>query len=220
MFSRISLRPIMRSLKLAPRQITTSSIRSLSKSDSELLNYLDDQLEQEKARNIGAISSWGPIKVEGAIGSMEKKHGEEKISVRFNLNGAMPSLEEQDQMEEAGEEPLCLPDFEVIIEKDGKKKIWINCIYDVEEPEEAPTADDEETDAFEIISLTIASDETDFPYVMNMDAMDPAFYDQIFNFLEDRGITEKFVEEMSTTSTDVENNLYRETLEALKSFIK
>jgi hypothetical protein len=96
----------MRSLKLAPRQITTSSIRSLSKSDSELLNYLDDQLEQEKARNIGAISGWGPIKVEGAIGSMEKKHGEEKISVRFNLNGAMPSLEEQDQMEEAGEEPL------------------------------------------------------------------------------------------------------------------
>ena len=68
--------------------------------------------------------------------------------------------------------------------------------------------------------LKIASDETDFPYVMNMDAMDPAFYDQIFNFLEDRGITEKFVEEMSTTSTDVENNLYRETLEALKSFIK
>lgn len=55
---------------------------------------------------------------------------------------------------------------------------------------------------------------------MNMDAMDPTFYDQIFNFLEDRGVTEQFVEDMATTATDVENNLYRTALEDLRSFLK
>lgn len=55
---------------------------------------------------------------------------------------------------------------------------------------------------------------------MNMDAMDPTFYDQIYNFLEERGVTEQFVEDMAVAATDVENNLYRGALENLRTFIK
>merc|ERR1739848_363766 len=217
MLSRRILVPITRCLKINPRPIYTIPTRAASKSDSELLNYLDDQLEHEKARNVGNIEKWSNLTVEGAIGSMSRSHGTETVTVRFNLNGAMPTLDEQDKMEADGEEPLCLPDFEVIVEKPGQKKIWVNCVFD-EGPEEG--ANDDESDAFEIISLTIANDSTDFPYVMNMDAMDPTFYDQIFNFLEERGVTEQFVDDLATSATDAENNLYRQALEDLRSFLK
>ena len=100
------LMPVARSLKLAPQMICAPSIRSMSKTDSELVNYLDDQLEQEKSRNIGNVDGWSKIEVDGAIGSMTKTHGAEAITVRFNLNGAMPTLDEQDKMEEDGDEPL------------------------------------------------------------------------------------------------------------------
>ena len=51
------------------------------------------------------------------------KDGEngEKVTVRFNTNDTLPQKEEQDALEEAGREVLCYPDFEVIIEKSGKK---------------------------------------------------------------------------------------------------
>lgn len=95
-----------RSLRLAPLRITQPTTRFLSKSDSEFLNYLDDQLDHEKPRNIGNISGWSKIEVEGAIGKVNKTHGSENVTVRFNLNGAMPTLAEQDEMESNNEEVL------------------------------------------------------------------------------------------------------------------
>jgi len=50
--------------------------------------------------------------------------------------------------------------------------------------------------------------------------MDPTFYDQIINFMESRGITEQFMEDMALHATDVENNCYRQTLEDLRAFLK
>jgi len=49
---------------------------------------------------------WSKPKSEGAIGIINREKDGEKVTVRFNLNGSMPTLEEQDLMEEKGEEPL------------------------------------------------------------------------------------------------------------------
>ena len=106
MLSRAFARFASRSLRLAPVQISQPSTRFLSKSDSEFLNYLDDQLDHEKPRNIGTISGWSKIEIEGAIGKVSKTQGNENVTVRFNLNGAMPTLAEQDEMEANNEEVL------------------------------------------------------------------------------------------------------------------
>ena len=39
---------------------------------------------------------------------MSKQHGNETIKVRFSTNGIMPSLEDQDELEERGKEVLWL----------------------------------------------------------------------------------------------------------------
>ena len=46
------------------------------------------------------------IEIEGAIGKVSKTQGNENVTVRFNLNGAMPTLAEQDEMEANNEEVL------------------------------------------------------------------------------------------------------------------
>jgi len=106
MLSRRVLVPMIRSLKLAPQRICAPISRSLSKTDSELLNYLEEQLDHEKTRNIGTIEGWSAIEVDGAIGSMKRTKDNETVTVRFNLNGAMPTLDEQDEMEKNNEEVL------------------------------------------------------------------------------------------------------------------
>ena len=42
---------------------------------------------------------------------MSKQHGNETIKVRFSTNGIMPSLEDQDELEERGKEVLWLAFF-------------------------------------------------------------------------------------------------------------
>ena len=37
---------------------------------------------------------------------MSKQHGNETIKVRFSTNGIMPSLEDQDELEQQGKEVL------------------------------------------------------------------------------------------------------------------
>ena len=49
-----------------------------------------------------------------------------------------------------------LPDFEVIVENGGGKKIWINCVFDQEDNvDDQGNSNEEESDPFEIISITV-----------------------------------------------------------------
>ena len=82
----------------------------------------------------------------------------------------MPTLEEQDRLEEAGEEVIWFepnrcskflnvlkcyfshPEFEVIIEKPGKKTVFVNCA--MERPEATEEGEDE-PDPFEIFSISV-----------------------------------------------------------------
>lgn len=106
MFARALLRPAVRRI-VASQSLVRPSIRTLSRTDSEFLSWVEEQLDHEKPRNVSDISGgWSKPKADGAIGTITKDKDGEKITVRFNLNGSMPTLEEQDVMEEKGEEPL------------------------------------------------------------------------------------------------------------------
>lgn len=91
--------------------------------------------------------------VEGSLGVMTKEGTNgEKLTVRLNTNGTMPQKEEQDELEEAGKEVLCHPDFEVIIEKgDGMKCMFFNCSV------ETDVDNGEDVDPFEIHSVSVSS---------------------------------------------------------------
>jgi hypothetical protein len=83
----------------------TGSVK-MSKSDSELVNYVNYQLENERDRALPTLNGWSPCETTGALGVITKDHGAEKITVRFMVNGIMPTLEEQDRLEEEGQEVL------------------------------------------------------------------------------------------------------------------
>ena len=51
-------------------------------------------------------NQWTRSVIEGALGSMSKQYGNETIKVRFSTNGIMPSLEDQDELEQQGKEVL------------------------------------------------------------------------------------------------------------------
>merc|ERR1712136_437287 len=121
------------------------------------------------------------------------------IKVRFSTNGIMPSLEDQDELEERGKEVLCYPAFEVVCERPGKKSIFVAC--QMENP-----------------ALSHEDDES--PYILNMDVMEDEFYDGILGFLEERGITDEFIENLCHVATDIENNKYRDLLLGLKDFVQ
>jgi hypothetical protein len=107
MFARALFRPAIRQIVASQSSLVRPSVRALSRSDSEFLSWVEDQLEHEKPRNVSDLSGgWSKPKADGAIGVINKEKDGEKITVRFNFNGSMPTLEEQDLMEEKGEEPL------------------------------------------------------------------------------------------------------------------
>merc|ERR1711970_970093 len=93
----------------------------MSKADSELVNDVNYQLENESNRALPTLKGWSSCETTGALGVIHKDHGSEKITVRFMVNGIMPTLAEQDRLEEEGQEVLCYPQFEVNIEKANKK---------------------------------------------------------------------------------------------------
>ena len=99
---------------------------------------------------------------------MSKQHGNETIKVRFSTNGIMPSLEDQDELEERGKEVLWLvfyifqigiygvfsyPAFEVVCERPGKKSIFVAC--QMENPALSNEDDPEDADPYEIINISV-----------------------------------------------------------------
>jgi hypothetical protein len=199
-----------------PVRLTTSTL--MSKVDSEMVNYVNDQLGHETARTIPTIKGWSECVIEGALGSMSKQHGNETIKVRFSTNGIMPSLEDQDELEERGKEVLCYPAFEVVCERPGKKSIFVAC--QMENPALSNEDDSEDADPYEIINISVGSEDDESPYILNMDVMEDEFYDGILGFLEERGITDEFIENLCHVATDIENNKYRDLLLGLKDFVQ
>ena len=78
----------------------------------------------------------------------------------------------------------------------------------------------EENNGNNQVLIQMANKEDEEPYVLNMDVMEDDFYDGMYSFLEDRGITEEFCEELITICTDMEANNYRQLLVDMKSFVE
>ena len=73
---------------------------------------------------------------------------------------------------------------------------------------------------YKLYAFQMAHKEDEEPYVLNLDVMEDDFYDGMYSFLEDRGITEEFCEELVTICTDLEANNYRQLLVDMKSFVE
>lgn len=105
------------------------------------------------------------------------------------------------------------PTFEVDVVK-GKKTVSFTCSFLGGEPQEG-----EYNDVFGIDELTIFEGEhSDKTYAVAGDVLDGYLYDLLMNFLEEKGVSNEFVEKLSEFSTAYEHQSYISLLESLSSF--
>lgn len=139
-----------------------------------------------------------------------------RINVSFNINHTVdtedqPEIAEQDKPEFG--EMKSKPGFEVEITK-ANKTLSFTCSFLPGEAQEG-----EYNDVFAIDELTIFEGEpSDKTYAVAGDVLDGYLYDLLMNLLEEKGVSNDFVEKLSEFSTAYEHNSYISLLESLSKF--
>lgn len=215
MFLRRVITPCARGRCLAVQSVLVKSTRLLARCDANLINFVDDHLQSISPKPIPVLPGWSEVVMDGGIGTLSRKHNDELITVRFNVNGSMPNHQEQMIISDQGKDIFCRPDYEVLFEH-GNGRIYLNCIFGP--GDEVPESiKDRFTDVYEIIAATIIVGKKDMPYVIEMN--DPEFYDQIANFMEDRAVGNQFATDLASVATLINANLLFQSLQSLRNFL-
>lgn len=139
------------------------------------------------------------------------------LTISFNVNHSVDQEDEpeinpnQDQPEFG--EMKSKPTFEIDIKKDNRI-LSFTCSYLQGEAQEG-----EYNDVFGIDELTIYEGEwSEKVYAVAGDVLDGYLYDLLMNYLEEKGISNEFVEKLSDFSTLYEHHQYINLLEKLSNF--
>lgn len=197
------------------------SKRMHTKGERELVEFLTEEIIAErKAQKIKTIPSeidGFKVKINGAEVEMTKTADKESITVSFNINHTVDADEEAD-IDPTADKPnfaemKSRPQFEVDIVRGGTT-LSFTCSFLQGEP-----AEGEYNDVFGIDEITIYSGEwNDKVYAVAGDVLDGYLYDLLMNILEEKGISNEFVEKLSEFSTAYEHSSYIGLLENLSKF--
>jgi len=204
-----------------------------SQSDKDLLAFLKDEIEVEKkAHKAGQFANnldgFDVIQDEAVL-RLTKKAGDETITITLNVNHSVGSdFDEQDpdHLDPKKDNPppagdmKSKPAFDVDIKR-GSDTLSFTCSFS--HPDEVggePQGQEEGyDDIFAIDELTMVKDECEEKtYAVAGEILDGYLYDLLMNALEERGITNEFVEKLSDLATAYEHKLYIGLLEKLQSF--
>jgi len=193
-----------------------------TKGERELAEFLTEEIVAErkaqKQKTLPAEIGGFKIKLDGAEVEFIKDSGSEKIIVAFNVNHTVDAEAEDDPDIAAEEEKMfgemkSKPTFEVDIKR-GNKTLAFTCSFLQGEANEG-----EYNDVFGIDELTIYEGEhSDKVYAVAGDVLDGYLYDLLMNFLEEKGVSNEFVEQLSDFSTNYEHSIYISLLENLSKF--
>jgi len=207
--------------KISIRAMATSNV-SASRADSELVEFLTEEIAAEKSNAKSPIEIPGFVsKKEGAELTFTKNHGNEKIIVTLNVNHTVDSAEPDDGSEEAPE-MKSMPNFEVDITKSDGRTLSFSCSY-LNPDGEAPSSQEEQfDDAFSIDEVTMfdGGEWSKKKYAVAGDILDGNLYDLFMGMLDDRGINKEFADKLSAYCSGYEHGLYIKMLEDLQKFAK
>ncbi|XP_053691674.1 complement component 1 Q subcomponent-binding protein, mitochondrial, partial [Sabethes cyaneus] len=189
--------------------------------ERELVEFLAEEIVAEKKvqkketlpKEIGGFQ----IKLNGADIEMEKITAREKILISFNINHTVDA-EDEAEITASGDKPefaemKSKPQFEVDIVK-GTQTLSFTCSFLRGEVQEG-----EYNDVFGIDEITLFEGEwSDKTYAVAGDVLDGYLYDLLMNLLEEKGISNEFVEKLSNFSTYYEHSSYIELLEGISKF--
>lgn len=204
-------------------QCTAPNIRfAHSKGERELVECLTEEiLAEKKAQKFKTIPTevdGFQVKLDGAEVTLTKKTDIDKITIRFNVNHTVDTDAEA-QIEQNMEKPdvgelKSKPTFKVDIIK-GDTTVCLLCSF-------IEPSDQEEgyNDIFGIDEISIYNgDWNENVYAVSGEVVDSYLYDLLLNYLEEKGISNEFVEKVSQYSTAYEHSAYIGLLEGLSKFV-
>ncbi|XP_056631256.1 complement component 1 Q subcomponent-binding protein, mitochondrial isoform X1 [Diorhabda sublineata] len=193
-----------------------------TKAEKELLEFLTEEiLAERKAQKIKAIPSeldGFKASLNGAEVTLTKTVDDENIKISFNVNDSVdtdvePEVNENMDKPDLGE-LKSRPSFKVELVK-GKTTISLICSY-LNSNEQG----DGYNDIFGIDEICIYEGEWNAnTYSVSGDVLDSYLYDLLMNYMEEKGISNEFVEKLSKYSTAYEHASYIGMLEGLSKFV-
>lgn len=194
-----------------------------SKGEKELVTFLSEEIAAErKSHQIKTIPSevdGFQVKLDGSEVTLTKNLADELITINFNVNHTVdtdsePEISQSSDKTEFGE-LKSRPAFEIDIKR-GSQTLSFSCSFLSE-----PSAQEDEgyNDIFGIDEVTMYEGEwTEKTYAVAGDVLDGYLYDLLMTLLEEKGISNEFVEKLSNLSTAYENSSYIALLENLQKF--
>ncbi|KAL1517671.1 hypothetical protein ABEB36_001406 [Hypothenemus hampei] len=193
-----------------------------TKAEKELVEFLTEEiLAERKAQKVKAI----PTEIDGFKASLNgaevtltKETDLETIKIVFNVNhsvdtDAEPEIHENMDKPDIGE-LKSRPAFRVDLVR-GNTTVSASCSF-------LPPGEQDEgyNDGFGIDELSIYNGEwNENVYSVSGEVLDSYLYDLILNYLEEKGLTNEFVDKLSSYSTAYEHSAYIGLLEGLSKFI-
>ncbi|CAG9864141.1 unnamed protein product [Phyllotreta striolata] len=199
---------------------------SHTKAEKQLIEFLTEEiLAERKAQKVKTIPSeidGFKASLKGAEVTLTKDAGEEKIKITFNVNHSVdtdiePEVSEKMDKPELGE-LKSKPGFKVELIRD-KTTVSLLCSFVVSD-EDQYNQEEAYNDVFSIDEISIYDGEwNENIYSASGEVLDTYLYDLLMNYLEDKGISNEFVEKLSNFSTAYEHSAYIGLLEGLSKFV-
>jgi len=211
--------------KVAPKtafaaRFLSQTVPKHSTTNKELVDTLSNEINEEKrlqAENKGPkpkIEGF-EIKIKEAVVTLTKKHGNETIKIEFDISHTVDPDSEEFDDEEGGNGAISRPNLALEIIKGDKKLCFDMDIVD---------GDDGGVDySVQEFFITKAGEEKTPEYVYRSSGgyIDPELGDLLFKrYLEERGITGEFLQQLVAYATHHEHQEYVRLLEGLKNFFE
>lgn len=205
----------------APLAASMNSRTFATQGDADIAKFLSQEISTEKSNQkpLPRLEGW-TASMEGSEVTLTKSGaGGEKLIVSLNVNHTVDSAEPDDGQGEAPE-MLSRPNFEVDIIKSNGKTLSFTCSY--LHPEEMSQEAEGPEDIFAIDEVTMFDGEkiSDKNYAVAGDILDGYLYDLFMTMLDERGVTNDFVEGLSDWCTAHEHSQYINLLQEIEKFTK
>lgn len=212
-----------------------------SLTDRELSEYLAGEIQAEK--QLVKMPKHGPgvpgfdVTANGSSIKLTRKLNDEVITVKFNVNGTVDSLDEPEFEGPPSQQPpppqaemKARPDFLVEVQKPSGRMLVFTCrMYgDEDDFGQAQPEDEQKGDKFEIESFSVLNKDDidefgewdDNVYMADGSIADGQMYDLLMNYLDERGISAEFADHVIEYATHYEHNQYVQLLEKMRTFIE
>lgn len=192
--------------------------------ERELVEFLAEEIQAEKkAQKVKTIPTeieGFKVKLDGSEIELVKKGDTEEITVSFNINHTIDQEEEPEINMNADKPDIgelkSKPTFEVDIKR-GSQTLSFTCSF--VGPASLEPQENEYNDIFTIDEVTLFEGEwSDKTYAVAGEVLDGYLYDLLMNLLEEKGISNEFVEKVSEVATTYEHSAYIGLLEGISRF--